>query len=173
MKKLAAPAILVLSLTLVGCVQTHMDTVIKKDGSGTFTMSYAMSAEMAAALQELSEMNLPGQDQQDAPTIDDFNREELEKTCKQHNVKLKKCERTTVEEKDRVDVVMEFQDIKDLSGALNSTLSGQGALGIFKIADGNYTLRAIELELEPEEAAVDVEFGSVGQRVSLSASLPR
>jgi hypothetical protein len=145
MKWLLATAIVLFSFTLTGCVQMHMDTVIEKDGSGTFTMIYAMSTSVAEAMQELSALDMPGE-QQDAPTLDDFDKEEMAKACQEHNVKLKKFDRSTVDGKERIEIVMEFQRVEDISKVLNKSTEQGDGMGIFKKADGNYWLRSVELE---------------------------
>jgi len=168
MKRLAAITILSSALFLTGCVQMHMDTIIEKDGSGTFTINYAMSQEVAEAIQELQNMDMPNQSGMDeAPTLDDFKKEEIEKSCKDHDVKLKKFDRTTVEGKEKLEMVMEFENIDDLSDALASTIEEQGSLKIFKTPDGNYNLRTVEVKAKSEEeediAETEDSFESSGQ----------
>jgi hypothetical protein len=155
MKKMIAMTLILLSFSLAGCVKMHMDTVIEKDGSGTFTMTYAMSPDVAQAFKELSATSMPGQEKQNAPTLDDFSKEKLEDTCKKHDVKLTKFERGTVEGKDQVTFEMKFKSLQDLSAVLSSTQGENSGLGIFKMADGNYILR--EYDLPAEEMAEEAE----------------
>ncbi len=155
MKKFAPFAILLWFFTLAGCVQMHMETVIEKDGSGTFAMSYSMSESVAEAIKELKDMDMPGQNMDDAPSLDDFNQEEIEKACKESGVKLQKFERSTLDGKENLEMVIAFKHINDLSDALTSTMNEQGGgFKIFKTSDGNYNLVAVEPEAqqsEPEE----------------------
>ncbi len=155
MKKLTALTLILLSFSLAGCVKMHMDTIIDKDGSGTFTMTYAMAPDVAQAFKELSETSMPGQDQQGAPTLDDFSKEKLEENCKKHDVKLTKFERGTADGKDQVTFEMKFKSLQDLSAVLSSTQGEKSGLGLFKMADGNYVLQ--EYDMPAEETAAEVE----------------
>lgn len=159
MRKLTATVLVLLSFALTGCVQMQMNTVIEGDGSGTFTMIYSMFEDVASALEELGELGMPGQQQQDAPTLDDFDKGEMEKACKEHNVKLKKFERGTVDGKDRLEIVMEFKRLEDLSHTLSGSLKESGGLALFKKDDGNYWLRSVEYEGKAAEEETAAEMG--------------
>ena len=95
MKKFYA-LLLVTAFLCTGCIQMHMDTTIDKDGSGTMTMTYGMSPSVAEAMAELAEM--PGSDDEKAPTMDDFDEETLKKACKRHDCKLKDFSKTVLNE---------------------------------------------------------------------------
>jgi hypothetical protein len=125
-----------------------------------------MSQEVAESIQELQNMDMPQQSGMDeAPTLDDFKKEEVEKACKEHSVKLVKFERSTVEGKEELEMVLEFKNFNDLSDALASTIEEQGGLKIFKTADGNYNLRTVEDEQESAEDLTEAEdnYGSTEQ----------
>ncbi len=155
MKKLAALMLAWLPIVLSGCVQTHMVTVIEKDGSGTFHMTYAMSASVAEALQEQSELALPpDQEQEDVPTLDDFDRGHVEQACREHGVKLEKFDRSVDDGREQVEFLLAFKCLDDLNGALGS-LNGTSQLQLFRTADGNYALNAIPHEPPDEEPEPD------------------
>jgi hypothetical protein len=156
MQKIVATALVILPVALSGCLQMHMDTVIEDDGSGIFTLSYSMSETVAESLEELKEVGMPGQDDMDdAPTLDDFKKDEIEKACKEHGVKVKKFKRATVDGRDKLDIVLAFKNPNDLSAALASTMEHQGGIQLFKTSDGNYTLKVIEVEEKENEASED------------------
>jgi len=147
MSRTCAVALVMLPLVLTGCLHMHMDTVIEKDGSGTFTLNYSMSETVAASLKELQELEMPGQEDIDeAPTLDDFKKEEIEKACKEHGVKLQKFERATVDGRETLEIVLAFKNPNDLSAALAATMEHQGGLQLFKTSDGDYTLQVVEVE---------------------------
>ena len=152
-QKTSAAAIVLLPAVLTGCVHMHMETDIAKDGSGTFTMTYSMSETVAQSLKELEELGMPGQqDMDDAPTFDDFKKEEIEKACKERDVKLQKFERTTVDGREFLEMVLTFKHPNDLADALATAMEEQGGMRLFKTASGDYTLRMIEIpETEDDE----------------------
>ena len=181
MNKLIATATILLCFGLAGCMQVHMDTDIAKDGSGTFTMSFAMSTEVAQTLQEMSSLSPPGQ-QQDTPSLDDFDRDKIEAACKKHDVKLTKYERMTANGKDTVTMVMEFKNLQDLSAVLSNTQGDKTGIGIFKQADGNYLLKEYDLpaelvaEEEPaeeaaEQAPAEMDPAAMGKSMELMGKL--
>lgn len=153
--------IALLGLSATGCVQMHMDTTIGKDGSGTMSMSYGMSPTVAEALAELAE--LPGSDADQAPTLEDFDKDAIEAACKKHDCKLKKF--SINDDKTQASFEIEFSSLENLSKALADGQAGGGAGGfaLYKTADGNYTIDSYEYESaeavaeeEAEDTATDM-----------------
>ncbi len=165
--KISMAAIVLLPLLLTGCVHMHMETDIAKDGSGTFTMTYSMSETVAQSLKELEELGMPGQqDMDDAPTFDDFKKEEIEKACKEHNVKLQKFEHTTVDGRESLEMVLAFKNPNDLADALATTMEEQGGMRLFKTTSGDYTLRMVEMPETEEDDEDDVEEDDDSQEMT-------
>jgi hypothetical protein len=163
-------------------MQVHMDTDIAKDGSGTFTMSFAMSTEVAQTLQEMSSMSPPGQQGGSPPSLEDFDRDKIEATCKKHDVKLAKYEKTSADGKDTMTMVLEFKSLQDLSAVLGATQGEKTGIGIFKQADGNYLLKEYDLPAEllaeeeaeeeaAEQAPADMDPAAMGKSMELMGKL--
>ncbi len=153
---------ILLALTLLavgGCVQMKMDTVIDKDGSGTLTMSYAMSPSVAEALAELGE--IPGNEAGDAPTMDDFDVKKIREACRNHDCKLKSFEMK--EDKTGVNFEIAFSSLQALSEALAESGtgdSGMGGFALYETGDGNYTIDSYEPQSAPAEVATEEETDS-------------
>jgi len=155
MKKL----MILLALTCLaagGCVQMQMDTVIEADGSGTLTMSYAMSPSVAEALAELSE--IPGNEAGDAPTMDDFDVKKIREACQNHGCKLKKFEMK--DDQTGVSFEIAFPSLQALSEALSeggTGDSGMGGFALYRLADGNYAIDSYEPKSRPADEEAETE----------------
>ena len=159
--------LIALSLTVVlctGCVKMHMDTVIEKDGSGTCTVTYSMAREVADALAKMSDADpdAMGGDQ-DIPMLKDMTRDKMDAACKKAGVKLVDHQFTDDATGQSLTMKLGFDDVSDLSKALDVTDDGDGdqdLLGIFRAEDGNYVLKTVtvsrdESEEEPEETEAE------------------
>ena len=156
MRKFKAILALAILLAVGGCVRMHSDLDIEKDGSGTFTMTYSMSKEVAGAIKELEAMPGSGGDQ-DAPTLDDFSREKITELASKYDVKVEDFERTTTAGRETISFTLAFKCIADLSGVIQGTTDDNGGgMAIFKTADGNYVLEAVTA---PEPIAPDDDAG--------------
>ncbi|MFH1842193.1 MAG: hypothetical protein ABIF77_03225, partial [bacterium] len=159
--------LLLLSCTLVGCVQIQSDTVIEDDGSGTFTMTYAVATEVMEAMTEMAELEMPGQDRPDAPTLDDFDKAEIERACKENNVKLTQFERKTEGDMERLTMKLEFERVEDVSRTMAGPMAETTGVQLYKTSDGNYTLRTVDLDIpapdEEAEASVPEEMPDMSE----------
>jgi hypothetical protein len=151
----------VLTLVLGGCLQAKIDTTIAADGSGTLSMTYSMSAEVAKAMEEMAALGGEkgmGEEMSLMPT--DIDRAEFEKACSESGVTLKKFEESSPDGGKKMDILLAFKSLDGLSEAMRKGMKGDndGSLAIFKRADGNYVLRAVKgAEGEDEEPAEEPE----------------
>ena len=167
MKTLLKISLLVaLAALMTGCVQMHMNTEIKKDGSGTMDMTMSLSAVVTEAM---AEMGSDGMDDDLAGIgeLMEIDEKELNNSVKAHDVKVKKFEKSMVEGRETLHVVFEFKDLEGLSYALSEVMGeGDGGLAILDIGDGQYALRPYEYnwpdkaEVEEEEEETDVELNA-------------
>lgn len=123
----------VLALAVTGCVQMKMDTVIKADGGGSCDVVYSLSPSAAEAMKDL-------EGQMKMPDLFGGGRADLEKTCAESGVKLRKYEATTVNGRQQVSVGLDFQKPQQMTAALGS---GSGGMGLFRTKDGDYWLRSV------------------------------
>jgi len=152
-RSLVLLAILTLVFGLTGCVKARVETNLNADGSGTFSMTAAVSESVAEALKELREMKgAPGM--QEPPDLD-IKRDKLEAACKKHNVKITKFEDSDAESGKMVDMVLEFKDLADLNAVLSSTMDNSGGMKLYKNTDGNYVLRGGEDMGSPDDEGED------------------
>ncbi len=167
MKRFFAPMI-ALALVFSGCLQAKFDTTLADDGSGTLSMTYSMSAEVAKTMAELSELNGEnGSDDDMSFMPTDIDREEFEKACSANGVKVKKFDESSPDGGKKMDIALDFKSLEGLNKAMRDGMKGknEGSFGIFKRADGNYVLRsvkvaAIEAEEPPEEPEAQEEDAS-------------
>ncbi len=148
MKRFYVPMI-ALALVLGGCLQAKIDTTVAADGSGTLSMSYSMSAEVAKAMEELAAMGGDtgmGNDMDFMPT--DLDRAEFEKACRANDVTLKKFDTSSPDGGKKMDIVLAFKSLDGLNGVMRDGMKGKndGSFSIFKRADGNYVLRSVKGE---------------------------
>ena len=162
MKRFYVPMI-ALALVLGGCLQAKIDTTVAADGSGTLSMSYSMSAEVAKAMEELAAMGGDtgmSNDMDFMPT--DLDRAEFEKACRANDVTLKKFDTSSPDGGKKMDIVLAFKSLDGLNGVMRDGMKekNDGSFSIFKRADGNYVLRSVKGEAsdEPEvEEEVETE----------------
>lgn len=148
--------LIVTGLFASGCVQMRMDTVLEKDGKGTMTMMYGMSPAVAEALNELADM--PGNKSgEEAPTLEDFDQDAIQKACRQHDCELKKF--ALNDDKTRLSFEIAFSSLENLSKALvdGQSSGGAGGFALYRTADGNYTIDSYEYEAAGEEAEEEIE----------------
>lgn len=156
--KTRLPALLMLAglLVLPGCMKVKMDTAIDKDGSGTMSMSFAMSESVAEAMKELEELGpMPGMDQE-GPKLSDFEKDKMEKACKKHGVTLKKFDKSTENGAEKIEMELAFKNLDDLAKVMDEEESGGGgAMVIYKNADGNYVLKSAPPTDDSEEEVAE------------------
>jgi hypothetical protein len=158
MKKFALLATISLiglaALSLTGCIQAHSDTVIEKDGSGTATLTMSMSPAMTEVIQEMEELDMTQGQEMDVPKFDDINKDDLVKAAKGHGVKITKFEKGTVDGREKLDIAMDFEDLKSLSYVMGSLMGGNPGegMGIYETADGNFVLKQATYDFPPEPA---------------------
>ena len=163
MKNLLKISLLVaLAAMMSGCVQMHMDTEIKKDGSGTMEMNLSLSPILSEIIAE------GGADDEiaDIGNIMDMNEKDLNEKIKGHDVKIKKFSTKVVDGKETLNVVMEFKDLEGMSYAMSQiqdSSKSEGGMAIMDIGNGQYALRPyvynwpVQEEVEEEAAADDME----------------
>jgi hypothetical protein len=146
MKKLGWAVIMPILLAAGGCVQMSMETVVDKDGSGTCTLGISMSTDVSEALKELAATDgNPGM--AEVPEFGDLTREKAEASAARYNCKVKKFERTTADEQEKLEMVLAFDDVQDLSRAVHDLMSedeSEDVMAVFKTDDGNYVLASVE-----------------------------
>ncbi len=140
---------------LAGCVTFHSSMVIKPDGSGTCTMTYSVSESVKAALAEAGSLGGEGEDM---PSIEDFDRAEMEKRAKENGVTISSFEHKTVDGREVLEIAMAFKNVTGLSRVMNVGGGDSGVLTILRNGDGDYVLTSIPdpnppaVTEEPEEA---------------------
>ena len=157
MKILAMLTVVALaSLSLTGCVQMYSDTVIDKDGSGTASLTLSLSPTGAELIKEMKELEMDKDQNMEMPLFEDINKDDLVKAAKGHGVKIKKFEKGTVEGREQIDILMEFEDLEGLSYVMGSAMGGKAGdgYGIFETADGNFVLKATHYDFPAEETEV-------------------
>lgn len=159
MKNLMKITLLVaLAAMMTGCVQMHMDTEIKKDGSGTLDLTMSLSKVVTEVLQD----DVGDDDLKEIGKIMDMEKKDLEKKVKGHGVKIKKFSTKMVDGKETLHVVMEFKDLEGMSYAMGQ-IQGEGGnsgMAIVDIGDGQYALRSFTYDWparEEEEIEEEVE----------------
>ena len=154
MKKLAMLTIVALAaLGLTGCVQMYSDTIIEKDGSGTASLTLSLSPTGAELIKEMKELEMDQDQNMEMPLFEDINEDDLVKAAKGHGVKIKKFEKSTVEGAEKIDILMEFEDLEGLSYVMGSSMGGEAGTGygIFETADGNFILKAAHYDFPADE----------------------
>jgi hypothetical protein len=133
-------------LALTGCMQVESTTVIEKDGSGTFAMTYTMSPSVAEAMADLEEMGQSGAGDMQSFDLD---RDEIAADCEKAGLELKTFREFEKDGRKGVEVIVAFDDFNKLQTAF----AGHpfGALSITKRDDGNYVLGpAPEVEMDED-----------------------
>ncbi len=156
MKKLAMFATISLialaALSLTGCIQAHSDTVIEKDGSGTATLTMSMSPSVVEAIRDMEELGMNQGQDMEVPKFDEINKDDLVKATKDHGVKITKFEKGTIEGREKLDITMDFEDLKSLSFVMGKLMGGNpgDGMGIYETADGNFVLKEAHYDFPPE-----------------------
>jgi hypothetical protein len=139
-------AILLLMLAGAGCVRMHSNTIIEKDGSGTATLEFGLSASVAEAIEEMQALNPEGGDEMDMPDFAEIDRKEIEQAIAPYDVKLTEFEKTDAEGRKALKLGFAFKDLKGLSAAMTAAMDSEGGgdgqgMGIFDAGDGNLVLK--------------------------------
>jgi hypothetical protein len=156
MKTIVRLIALVALVATGGCVKLNMDTVIEEDGSGKTTFTYEVGAEVAAALAELQTMDT-GMGDQEMPSLDDMTREKAAEVAKRNNIELEKFEKSDEGGAQRMEMVLAFENVTDLSRALSELMeddSEDEILSIFRTGDGDYLLTSVA-DPNPREKAAE------------------
>ena len=149
MKRILTLVLLTLVALGTGCVKVHMDTTITADGSGTATISYTMSREVADALTKLMATN-PGSltESGDFSDFMDLRRDKLAAACKTTGVELLDHQFKDDESGRELVMKLGFKTVGDLSRALGALDEDAGGkeheeLRIERTEDGNYRLHNV------------------------------
>jgi hypothetical protein len=157
--KLSALALIgVAVMGLTGCIQVHSDTVIEKDGSGTANFAMSMSPAVLEAIKDMKELDMDQGQDMDIPMFEDINREDLDKAAEGHGVKITKFEKGTVEGREQLEVVIDFEDLEGLSYVMGNLMGGSpgDGMGIYETADGNFVLKEAQYDF-PDHPAEEIE----------------
>ncbi len=139
---------------LAGCVTFHSSMVIEADGSGTCTLNYSVSESVKEALAEAGSLGGEGED---LPSIEDFDRSEMEKRAKDNGVTITSFEHKTVDGRETLVIAMKFKDVTGLSRVMNVGGGDGGVLAILRNADGDYVLTSIPDPNPPAEEAEETD----------------
>jgi hypothetical protein len=144
----------VLVLAASGCVQMNMSTTIDKDGSGTMDMTMTLSQVVSESLEDLKTMQ-GAEELADMDQLMSVDKDELQERVKDHGVKIKTLDRSPIDGREGVHIVLDFEDLEGLSYAMRE-LSGEGeGLAVVDLGDGTYALRPHDYGWpeEPEDEA--------------------
>ena len=157
--------LLAMAALMSGCVQMHMDTEIKKDGSGTMDMTLSLSKVLTDAVEEMGSEGMDD-DIGEITELLDIEENELKKAIKDHDVKLKKYKRSEVEGRQTLNVVFEFKDLEGLSYAMSEVMGeGDGGMAVVDIGNGQYALRPYEYNW-PEKAEEEEDIEDADESMS-------
>jgi sugar phosphate isomerase/epimerase len=132
-----------------GCMKMHLETVIDQDGSGTTTLTYAMSTEVAAAFSKMDAAGGSGLEG-GPPALSEMSREQMEEICRQAGIKLVSHDYQDDGKNVSLTMKLGFSDLASLSRAMNvingsAAGSEQEMLAIESTGDGNYVLRTVKV----------------------------
>jgi hypothetical protein len=148
--------VLALVAMMSGCVQMHMDTEVKKDGSGTMEMTLSLSKVLTDAIEEMGTEDMDD-DIGNIGSMLDMDEKVLKEKVKGHGVTVKKHKRSVVEGRETLNVAFEFKDLEGLSFAMGEVMGeGDGGMAIIDLGDGKYALRPYEYNW-PEKADAEAE----------------
>ena len=158
---------LVVAVAASGCVRMHSVTDIAADGSGTATLEFSLSESVAAALQEMEELD-PGAGSggdMEMPSLSEIKKERIEQAIEPYDVKLTSFSHDTAEGRESIKMAFAFKDLKGLSAAMGAAMGEQpeDGLGIYEAGDGNYVLKKASYdfsdfpEFDDEEDAAEDE----------------
>lgn len=158
MKRILAMMLTVALATMMsGCIQMHMDTEVKKDGSGTMEMTMSLSKVVTEAIAELGTEGMDD-DLSGIDSMMDRDKKEVEKDLKGIDVDLVKYEKGIVDGRETVQVVLKFKDLENLSLALREVMDGDDpGMAILDHGDGNLVLTKYDYNWPEEEDDEDIE----------------
>ncbi|MCP4570772.1 MAG: hypothetical protein GY838_00310 [bacterium] len=164
MKKLVLAMATLLALTsLTGCLRMHNEVVLEKDGSGSMTFEMGITQTVADALQEMQALDPTNQDME-MPSLDEMNKDDIQKAVKPYDVKLTKFDRSTVDGRENIAMAFDFKDLKGMSAAMSAVMGGAGdgdGLGIYDAGDGNFVLKQATYDFSdmpmPEKKEAETE----------------
>jgi len=166
MRRLALCLLPLALLLSSGCIRMHMQTDITADGSGTCSIEYGVSREVADALARLEAMDGGGMGGgEEMPDLGDLDREQVEQACKEAGVELKSFETTDDDAGESTRMVVAFEDVADLSDFLAATTDDEEEetreeLRIERQEDGNYALTTVSVPVpESKQKAAEDEMG--------------
>lgn len=144
---------------LTGCFRAHSTTDIKADGSGTATLEFSLSQAVAAAIQEMQELNPEAGGDMEMPSISNIKQDKIEKAIKPYDVKLTAFESNSADGRESVSMTFAFADLKGLSAAMAAALdqSPEEGMGIYETGDGNYVLKAATYDFSDYAESNDEE----------------
>ena len=152
MKILKIMSLVALAALVAGCMQVRMETVIEKDGSGTYTMTYSVSQDVEQALQELQAMDSDQMDMGDMPDFVNMDKDAMADKLKDSGAKLTEFSNKVVDGRRTVRIATAVKDVNTLPESMGAVMGSGDSSGIVKLDDGNYELRSVEIEMdEPEE----------------------
>ena len=162
MKKLILAMTIALSVLLTGCMQMDMETVLDKNGGGTYAFTMTMSTEVEGALNELAAMDGGmGDEMDDMPDFANFDKSGFEKKLAKYDVKLKKFGNEIKDGNRTVHLALEFKSFEGLQASMAATMGGEDGVTITKMEDGNYLLEpgdsTISFDEEEEEPEPEEE----------------
>lgn len=137
---------------LAGCVTFRSSIVIEPNGSGTCTLNYSVSETVKEALAEAGSM---GGESEEMPSIDDFDRAEMEKRAKANGVTITSFDLKTVDGRETLAIAMTFKDVTGLSRVMHAVGGDSGVMAILRNADGDYVLTSIPDPNPPAEEPKD------------------
>ncbi len=149
-----------LATMMTGCLQMHMDTELKKDGSGTMEMTMSLSQVVSDVLAE----GAGDDDLEDIGKIMQMSEKELKEKVKGHDIKIKKFSTDKIDGKESIHVVMEFKDLEGMSYAMSQIQGSgesEGGMAIMDLGNGQYALRPYSYNWpvteEAEEEVIEEE----------------
>jgi hypothetical protein len=180
MRRLLLGALLLATGLNTGCIKMHVDTIIEKDGSGTCTITYSISHEVAEAFASIEQSGAGMGMDSSPPQLQDLTRSQAEAASREAGVKL--LDHRLVDQDGVMTLTMElgFDDIARLSGALDALLGDDAIedepemLGIFAGDDGNFVLKTVPVAREPRVEDVEddqFEMPTPGDMASMQAAM--
>ena len=152
---------------MTGCIHMNSETVIENDGSGTASLTLSMSPTAGELIQDMQELGMTEGQDMDMPDFDDIDKDDFAKAAKGHGVKIKKFEKSQIDGRDQLDIVVDFEDLEGLSYTMGKLMGDQpgDGMGIYETADGNYVLKQAHYDFPPEpaEESEDITFAPEGE----------
>jgi len=185
MQKLIIAMSLILSVMLTGCMQMEMETVLDKNGGGTYAFTMTMSKEVEDALNEMSSLEGGmGDEMDDMPDFANFDKDDFEKKLKKYDVKLKKYDNGIKDGIRTVNMLLEFKNFSGLQAAMASVMGGEDSIVVTKLDNGDYRLESgdsgivfdddekeAEPEKEPSMEDMQVAMANAGKSMEIMGKL--